>query len=98
MQKIFKAVFRDIWHHKYRSLITFLALFAIIAFPMGMFSTSPNISTSIQTNNDEYKLSHLDLRFSNGNESLIPLINTSIYDTDSPLNRAIQHLEKIKFM
>lgn len=90
MQKIFKAVLRDIWHHKYRSLITFFALFAIIAFPLGMFSTSPNISRSIQTNNDEYKLSHLDLRFTNGNESLIPLINTSIYDT---LNRYPDFIE-----
>ncbi|MBN2156223.1 MAG: FtsX-like permease family protein [Candidatus Lokiarchaeota archaeon] len=81
MHKIFKAVIRDIWYHRWRSFITFLAIFAVITFPLAMFSTSPNISSSIDTHNDAYKLSHLDLRFTGGNDSLIPLINDSIYDT-----------------
>ncbi len=79
MKRIFKSVIRDIWHNHWRSLITFIAIFAVIAFPVAMFNVSPNISDSIDMNNEKYKLSHLDVRFSSGNESLIPLINENIF-------------------
>ena len=81
MRKIFKAVIRDIWHSHWRSLITFIAIFAVIAFPVAMYSVSPYISNSIRSISEEYKLAHLDVRFSNGNETLIPLINESVYDS-----------------
>ena len=78
MKKIFKAVIRSIWHHHWRSLITFIAIFAVIAFPIAMFSVSPNISNTIDYSNENYKLAHLDVRFSFGNDSLVQLINESI--------------------
>lgn len=90
MQKLFKAVVRDIWYYRYRSFITFLAIFAVIVFPIAMFSTSPNVSSSIWENNDFYKLSHLDLRVANGNQSIVPLINETIYDTLGKYPEAIE--------
>jgi ABC-type antimicrobial peptide transport system permease subunit len=90
MKKIFKAVIRDIWHYHWRSIITFVAIFAVIVFPIAMFSVSPNIGDSINDNNENYKLAHLDLRFSNGNESLVQLINESI---DESLGRYPEIIE-----
>ena len=81
MKKIFKAVIRDIWHYHWRSTITFVAIFAVIAFPVAMFSVSPNISDSIDMNNENYKIAHLDVRFLNGNDTLVQLINESINES-----------------
>ena len=80
MKKIFKAVIRSIWHHQWRSLITFIAIFAVIAFPIAMFNVSPSISDSIYNDNENYKLAHLDVRFSFGDENLVHKINESIND------------------
>ena len=90
MRKIFKAVIRDIWHYHWRSLITFVAIFAVIAFPVAMFSVSPNISDSIDINNENYKLAHLDVRFTNGNDTLVQLINETI---DESLDRYPEIIE-----
>jgi len=77
MEKIFKAAIRDIYFNKARSTITFLALFVTIAFPLAMFSVAPSLSNSLESNSDEFKLAHLDIRLRSG----LPVIETIVNQT-----------------
>ncbi|WP_457916568.1 ABC transporter permease [Candidatus Lokiarchaeum ossiferum] len=81
MKAIYKAVLRDIYFHKGRSFITFFALFLVIAFPIAMFSTSPSIENSIETNYEEYHLAQLDLFLGPVHEDLTDNISDTILDT-----------------
>ncbi len=78
MKKIFRAVIRDLYFHKSRTLISFLTIFLVIALPIGMFSTAPSISESLERNFEEYHLSHLDLRVSGATDAILPIINHTI--------------------
>ncbi|UYP46861.1 hypothetical protein NEF87_003146 [Candidatus Lokiarchaeum ossiferum] len=81
LKAIYKAVLRDIYFHKGRSFITFFALFLVIAFPIAMFSTSPSIENSIETNYEEYHLAQLDLFLGPVHEDLTDNISDTILDT-----------------
>ncbi|MCG3217769.1 MAG: hypothetical protein KAR35_02125, partial [Candidatus Heimdallarchaeota archaeon] len=78
MEKIFKAALRDIYFNKARSAITFFTLFVTISFPLAMFSVAPSLSNSLESNSDEYKLAHLDIRLSNGLPIVESIVNQTI--------------------
>ena len=78
MEKIFKAALRDIYFNKARTLITFLALFVTISFPLAMFSVAPSLSNSLESNSDEFRLAHLDIRLSNGLPIVESIVNQTI--------------------
>jgi putative ABC transport system permease protein len=78
MEKIFKAALRDIYFNKARSAITFLALFVTISFPLAMFSVAPSLSHSLESNSDEYKLAHLDVRLRSGLPIIESIVNQTI--------------------
>ncbi|MHA1912580.1 MAG: ABC transporter permease, partial [Candidatus Kariarchaeaceae archaeon] len=77
MQKIYKAALRDIYFNKSRSAITFFALFVTISFPLAMFSVAPSLSNSVESNSDEFKLAHLDVRLSSG----LPIVESIVSQT-----------------
>jgi len=81
LKAIYKAVLRDIYFHKGRSFITFFALFLVIAFPIAMFSTGASIENSIDINNEEYHLAHLDLYLGPIHEDITTNITDTIIDT-----------------
>lgn len=75
MYQLYRAVLRDIYINRARSLITFFTIMIVIAIPISMFSTAPSISNSINNNTEEYHLAHLDLRFFEASPDVIPVIN-----------------------
>ncbi|WP_457557961.1 FtsX-like permease family protein [Candidatus Harpocratesius sp.] len=81
MQKIYKAVFRDLYFNFSRSFITYISLLIVIAFPIALLSTAPSMEYSINNNNEEYKLAQLDIRFTGTPPSTIDIINETIKDT-----------------
>lgn len=81
MQKIFKAVLRDIYFNKSRSGITLFALFIVIAVPIAMLSTGPSLDHSIAQNNEDYHLAHIDIRFPAVLPNVMGEINDTIFDT-----------------
>lgn len=81
LKPVYKAVVRDIYFHKGRSLITFTALFLVIAFPIAMFSTGPSIKYSNEINNEDYHLAHLDFILGPFHEDHIHNITGIVNDT-----------------
>ena len=90
MRKIYKSVFRDIWHHKSRSIIAIIAIFIVISFPLAMFSTSPSLASSIEDDSERYKLAHLDIRFQYANESIKTTLNQTIFNETGKYPDAIE--------
>ncbi len=85
MKKIFKSVLRDLWKHRSRSYISFFAIFLVVSFPIAMFSTAPSLEKSLSEDSERYRLCHLDIRFHNTTEAVIPLINDTIIEvTERP--------------
>lgn len=63
MQQIYKTIFREFRFQKKRTLLSFLCIFVIVAFPLAMFSIEPSIDASVVESNQSYQLAYIDVRF-----------------------------------
>ncbi len=63
LKKTYKSATRDLYFHKGRSLVIITAVIFIIAFPLALQNLAPNLSETIELEQEEYKLSHFNFIF-----------------------------------
>ena len=70
-KNILKAIVRDIYHRKTRSITIFISIAIIVVFPVGFINTGPSLVMSLQNESDHAHLANLEIFFTSINESTV---------------------------
>ncbi len=75
-----------------RTFLSFFCVFIIVAIPTAMLSIAPSIETSVNQNNEDFQLAHLDIRFNGDHERLITKLNELIDSNEKNFSDYIYEL------
>lgn len=88
MKKVYRSALRDLYFHKGRSLVVLLAVIMVISFSLALNSLTTNLETSLNSEQGEFKLGHVNFIFA---DLVDPGINETIYQAiDEAIGREPQ--------
>ena len=81
-KNVIKAIIRDLYHRKTRSLVILVSVSLIIIFPVAFINSGPSLLLSLENESKESQLAHLEIFFISIPESTVGQIKNATNPAD----------------